>query len=457
MESNSYKSEIFHTDMVADLPIEFLGLSNRAYNVLKKHAINTYGDLSGMTLPDLTALKKMGQISALEIIDKMSAANIKECYAHYLAEKARKEFFSSNPASVNNVRCTLKDYIGSLREQDPKKAEIFTLRLSGVTLKEIGDRFSLTRERVRQIVNSLVEKGKKPLLYEDVQFSYWYETYDISKDRFLMLFNTEESVFAYMQLAYKPGDKDFGDIWSDEKLTDGLRAKLEKICSIDKICLYGEWVYKRKNDLVKALFRRKHALLPCPIRVFYWEYQNFCKDNGLEDYAYNADNYQEGIRQMESFLDRQNYVLFSQGHQARYYCIDDKDAKELIEALDFKKYYGYVISVVKLYEENIDLMAKYNILSRYELHNVLKRHQDMLPDYVNCIRMPLLELGPVDREKQVKDFLESAGYVSKAQFARMFEKEYGVRANSFLSDWGVDKYNDVFLEGRSKRDMDMEK
>ena len=52
------------------------------------------------------------------------------------------------------------DYVKFMEEVRQREAEIGTLRNKGLTLQEIGDRFDISAERVRQIL-ARQEKTKK--------------------------------------------------------------------------------------------------------------------------------------------------------------------------------------------------------------------------------------------------------------------------------------------------------
>lgn len=67
------------------------------------------------------------------------------------------------------------------REQ---KIEMFAMRVDGCTLQEIGDRFGITRERVRQVFNAVacreanIQRGTENFTYPNL--SKWMRTNDVS-------------------------------------------------------------------------------------------------------------------------------------------------------------------------------------------------------------------------------------------------------------------------------------
>lgn len=80
------------------------------------------------------------------------------------------------------VTMTLNDYLSS----DFNRKEILLLRLEGKSLKEVGDEFGITRERVRQIVNKIV--NTMPSIYEVQKYSEVFSKYMISKEIFINIF-----------------------------------------------------------------------------------------------------------------------------------------------------------------------------------------------------------------------------------------------------------------------------
>lgn len=58
----------------------------------------------------------------------------------------------------------------------------------------------------------------------------------------------------------------------------------------------------------------------------------------------------------------------------RYYDIDSRDYKELLDTLALDRFSNTEISTLKFFNDFPELMNKYDIRDQYELHNLLKKY-----------------------------------------------------------------------------------
>src|SRR5439155_8828324 len=136
-----------HELHVADLP-----LSVRLEGMLERKGVRRLGDIHGVSICDLRGIENCGRKTISEL-------------AHLIERAAAGEFSTSadiawNPAEL--VR-TLDMLVSDLPDRNE---EILILRLGGSSdevpiLEEVGAKFRLTRERVRQIVELSVERIRK--------------------------------------------------------------------------------------------------------------------------------------------------------------------------------------------------------------------------------------------------------------------------------------------------------
>ena len=61
--------------------------------------------------------------------------------------------------------------------------------------------------------------------------------------------------------------------------------------------------------------------------------------------------------------------------------------------------------------------------------------------------MPHIEIGRADREKQVRNLLETVVPIPKKDFRILFEDKYGVDQNTFKAEWAK------YIEDRSFGDL----
>ncbi len=75
-------------------------------------------------------------------------------------------------------------------------------------------------------------------------------------------------------------------------------------------------------------------------------------------------------------------------------------------------------------------MKEYDIRDEYELHNLLRKICNK-SDYPNIKfkRMPTVEFGIVDRNKQILELLEILAPISNMELSREYENEYGIKYN----------------------------
>lgn len=78
------------------------------------------------------------------------------------------------------------------------KVKMFEMRLEGCTLQEIADVHGVTRERVRQILQSVIsrstamKRGREGIIYPNI--SEWMQDNDISIEDFGKLLGKEEGI-----------------------------------------------------------------------------------------------------------------------------------------------------------------------------------------------------------------------------------------------------------------------
>lgn len=139
-------AELHHLN-VADLP-----LSVRLEGVLQRKGVRCLGDVQGVSLDDLRRTKNCGRKTIAElqqVIERAAAGEFTE------AENTRW-----NPVELVQ---TLDALVSDLPDRNEA---ILSLRLGGrrdkvPTLEEVGGKYGLTRERIRQVIELSVERIRK--------------------------------------------------------------------------------------------------------------------------------------------------------------------------------------------------------------------------------------------------------------------------------------------------------
>lgn len=75
---------------------------------------------------------------------------------------------------------------------------ILHLRILGLSLKAIGDRLFITRERVRQIASRALDK--RPPLAEDAWLPAWERYHGVGKKNFCYIFQLRENTVNYLNM-----------------------------------------------------------------------------------------------------------------------------------------------------------------------------------------------------------------------------------------------------------------
>jgi hypothetical protein len=327
-------------------------------------------------------------------------------------------------------RMTTFEYADKLHDEREKR--IFTGRIKGRTLEDLGNEFGIERERIRQIESKILRKkqAQGQILYED-QYSEIFEKYDLQRDDFILGFNESADTYNYLNLAYKRGSSSIDELVDDISFPEEYRRAAEKIIYKNYVRIGKDWVPCRRADLCDYVLRT-FAVDDITFDEFTAMYQSLLTDLGLQ-----ADPKLElGGRGYENKMAASDHVLWKQWKTMRYYRIAEYDYAELLETLDLNSYENVEYSALKFFIEYPELMKSYDIRDEYELHNLLKKICSA-NDYpnINFKRMPTLEFGVPDRDRQITDLLISSAPISKEEFADLYEQEYGVKAVTVMANY----------------------
>lgn len=331
---------------------------------------------------------------------------------------------------------SVSEYIQQV--DDEKMMQALKMRLEGKTLAETGDELGLTRERIRQIVKKALEK--LPRVKEE-QFKYWYENYSLDKEDFIFIFNLTDESYNYINMVYESqGIKNIENIFDDDRTTISIARRAQEAMKKYSVLVDGEYVPLRRDILTKKLLKLNFSETECGITEFYDFYNSFLLNNGIDN---NEKLLYTSEHALEARLADCDYILMKYGRRIRYYNIEDYDVQSLFSELDFERYDGLEISALKLFALNRELMDEYNIKDEYELHNLMKKCEQLLPKIgIQLSRMPFIAIGVADRAKQVKEFLYRVAPIDIYKFGAAYEEEYGVKSETVLANFVqyIDQY-----------------
>ena len=336
-------------------------------NTIENKILKIYHALEfrGLTLDELSKqLNQSVEISTeriKKVIGKLLANKILE-YVDYRCYKVYPRF----------VDYYLKSDI------DTREKEMIASRLSGLTLDEIGTNFSITRERVRQVLKRSVEKIKEQYvletgdnIFDEDYYKYLYETYDFDHDESSPWLGVPAETWRYLDTAgSKKGALSLESALKDtDNLEAALRLRIKNYINRNKIYIDGKWVEKTRAEL-EPIIVKKRCTEDVTFTQFVDIFNEFLQE---EEIPYNEKLYytDDVLATRKNKFQESRYILWKHGEKFRYYDIDSQDYSELFEILNLHSYKNVELSTVKFMEEYPSLMSKYDIRDGYELHNLL--------------------------------------------------------------------------------------
>lgn len=353
------------------------------------------------------------------------------------------EMFSENiidyapNGNIEIKRMSAKEYAQTLKTE--KEKELLIGKINGETLEELGNKYEVTRERVRQIIVKILRK--KPHLKEDF-FAAVFQEYSISREEFTFGFGEPIETYNFLAIAYRVGRREISKLIDDNSYSTYFRKVAEKIVYRNYINVGDERIKCNRPELVDYVIRI-FCQEDTDFNSFVELYNMFLEDYGLENdekLILNNGTYEN--RLCESYI-----LLWKQWKRFRYYNIEEKDFDELIQTLALEQYQDVEYSTYKFFIEYPELMRSYDIHDEYELHNLLKKiYRNQNNDYIKFKKMPTIEFGTADRDNQVLELLIQYAPISNNELAERYEEEYGVRTETVLANV-LKNFDEYFYNG----------
>lgn len=345
--------------------------------------------------------------------------------------------------------------IGAKKILTDKEYEVFIQRTEGKTLKYIGKVVNVTRERIRQIEAKAIRKlNEKDSIFEEDIYSDIFNRYSISQEEFIIAFKNSQT-YNYLALRYSPSKGQAKDsklpleqVLEDKNIPITFKRSCEKAIYRSYVQIAKEYVPCTRTDISNYVLRT-FATDGITFDEFCELYLSILEDVGkhndpklsLMDHGY------------ENRLAASKTVLWKYGKKFRYYNMELYDFTELLTSLKLNQYDNIEYSALKFFLLYPELMKNYDIRDEYELHNLLKKvcDKEKYPN-VNFKRMPNIEFGKADRDNQVMDLLLSLAPISNYDFAKEYEHQYGVAANTVLANY-MSSFDQYFYSGVYKIDF----
>ncbi len=385
----------------------------------------------------LISLLKTGEIMPLNVLKQQMPEGI--CNSNILLQMVAclsndKKIDCSDEGLCLHL-LSLEESMKMMKDGNSKQALMY--RLCGMTLEDAGHEMGVTRERARQLTKKALDK--LPVLKED-ELKYWFENYNITAEEFQSIFDLSQEGYQYLLLRYSKGNKGLEELLNDNYITGKIAQKV--LIEMRKYCVIinGEYIPIRRDLILRKLIEVNYSDKECTFSEFEAFYKGFLAEHNLdgdEKLLFPTE------RAFEARLVNNNYTLLKYGHRFRYYDMEAYDIQSLFDGLEFKLYDGLEISTLKLFQTHQELMNEYGLRDEYELHNLMKKNEEMLQQYdVSIGRMPFISVGNSDRARQTIQFLYRVAPIGLYEFGNAYEEEFGIRSETVLANFNqyIDKY-----------------
>lgn len=401
--------------------IEQIYSNNTLLSVINKHILDIFEKTNQFIGINEIRYTLPNHLKQSVVIENIIAKLVNENIIEHVDDKFRRWYPN------------LKEYLDTLENKRTKY--ILLERCKGSTLQSIAEELDITREWVRQIESKFI--SKIPRLRED-DFKELYEMYDWTPEIFKYLYNEDDLTYGYLKLRYEKGSKNIEEILQNQEISFEVRKKAEQIIFREYIIIGSSKIKKERSEIVDYILRT-YCKDEVTIKDMFDLYDMF-----LEDYGLNLnDEFKYPERYFESSLSNSNKVLWKYKKRLRYYDLNQIEETKLIKRLNLEKYKNVEYSALKLFNDYKDIMDELDIRDEYELHNLMKKviTKDCELD-ITFSRMPIIEFGKPDRDEQVLEVLLQTAPISSQEFAKEYERIYGVKSETVLANYTryIDEY-----------------
>ena len=396
--------------------IKIIFSNNQCFEIIKEKILtvfdNTFSELSTTDLKNIFPdfIQSTGIIeSALFDLEKSK-----------LIRKTKNENYELILPSV-------KDFISDFK--DEKIKDILTRRfLEGQSLDEIGQAYNLSRERVRQIVYKNFTSRVEQIKFKEDSYAYIFKKYNLNKEQAKLIFG--DAVAYYFTVRYESGIVNIEEALEDNSIPQNIRKKIRsKIIYAD--CIYvGNQYIKKYRPALYNYYIRNYCTANINIDLFIQKYSEFWEKQGIEKDLYSIDK-----RTFQGHILKAKNILYKYPSSFRFYDYEQYDFTDLLDILDLDQYENVILSTAKFMKEYPKVMKKYDIRDEYELHSLLRNLLEETSKYIKFHRMPTVEFGYANIDKQVVDLLEEYSPISSVELARLYEKQYGTYFKTALGSY----------------------
>lgn len=339
-----------------------------------------------------------------------------------LARMQEKNLICEKDGLYERNLISLMDWL--MLAENTRDVEMLRSKLMGETLEEIGKRYNLTRERVRQKIAKLLENRE---FFED-RYAAVYEQYRFEKEDAETVFS---SITAnYLSTRYSRGNAPLEDALQNTDISVELRRKIGQAVYRDYISVNGTLIRKNRPDIVNFVLR-EYCKEQCTIEEFEKKYAVFCSQYGL-----SGEKYEIVSASFINHLAGSASTLYALGKRFRYYPFEATDFTDLLDALELQQYTNAAYSALYFFRKHPDVMKRYDIHDEYELHNLLKKVIGEPNQYhLSFGRMPSMIFGTADTDSQVFDLMLEYAPITMNDLGARYEETYGVLGSTAIGSY----------------------
>lgn len=342
--------------------------------------------------------------------------------------------------------CSLDEWLDTI---DARRADALRMRFDGATLQEVGDKLSITRERVRQMCESAL--SHRVLLKGDVYQSF-VDRYAMTPGQFASITGLSERDCRYLATVSKTraaGRLPLLDALHDAGLPEHVRDAVASLGTVgNELLIEGQRIKLDKESIVDYLLAAHVHECPMDERRLYDLYCSFIAEHDLGSVK-RLDPTTE--RAFGACIDRYDNVMDARVPN------DEDGARRGIRPYhsgqyDFAPLCAAVASLVHLDIECstaflmsqpaiAGLLPALDIKNEYELHYVLTRWCGPI-EGVAYSRVPMLTLGSADRDAQIVGVIRDIGPADAIAVSKEYERRYGVKETTFRGSFlnGFDRW-----------------
>lgn len=304
-----------------------------------------------------------------------------------------------------------------------REKDIFTARINGLVLSDIGNKYNLTRERVRQLQEAFIKKYielNNVILnyFKEDKYKFIYEKYCFTSEQFTSIFSEPITTYYYLNMRYKKGNKSLSDAEKDENIDDYLKNNIRNYLVKDCIEIGGDLIVPKNVNIVKQ-YISKYCNEKKNCDQIYKEINEYLEANS------NNVSFKNDLRTFKNSLYKLDYVVCSLGQNVRFYDFCKYDFDRFLDILNVESYNNMLFSSKYFFDKYSSLMEEYNILDYYELHNILKKLYIKKETNIKFLRMPIIEVGTFDSKNYAESIIKEYENVKTSKLCKIIENETG--------------------------------